>query len=221
VTRLPDPIGVYGILDAGTLAPDRLPAAGAALAAAGVRVLQVRAKDLAGGALAALVRDVRQALPEGVLLLVNDRADVARATGADGVHVGDEDLPVADARRALQGGAAPALVGFSTHSVAEAAAETDADYIGLGPIFPSGTKVTGRPTVGLEGLRDACARASRPVVAIGGIRLQDVAAVRRAGASGVALIGDLLVAGEVEARARQAVAAFAAAGGADGGSGHG
>lgn len=217
MTRLPDPLGVYGILDAGTLSPDRLPAAGAALAAAGVRVVQVRGKDLPGGALADLVRAVRAALPPGVVLLVNDRADVARVTGADGVHVGDEDLPVGDARRVLEDGAGPRVVGFSTHSPVEAAAASGADYIGVGPVFPSSTKVTGRPTLGLAGLRAACAASRLPVVAIGGIRIADVAAVRAAGASGVALIGDLLVEGEVEERARRAVEAFGSARPAEGG----
>ncbi len=211
MTRLPDPIGIYGILDAGTMPPERLPAAAAAMAAAGVRVFQVRAKDLGGRLLAPLVRDVRAALPPDAVLLVNDRADVARVTGADGVHVGDEDLPVADARRVLEdGGRGPRLVGFSTHSVAQARqAQADApDYIGVGPIFDSRTKVTGRVTLGLDGLQQACAATRLPVVAIGGIGLQDVAAVRAAGASGIAMIAGLLVEGEIQQRARQAVQAF-------------
>ncbi len=212
MTQLPSPLGIYGILDTGTLAPDRLPAAAAAMAAAGVKVFQVRGKDLPGGALAHLVRAVQAVLPTDTVLLVNDRADVARVTGADGVHVGDEDLAVADARRILEdGGRGPRVTGFSTHSPEQAAraAGDGPDYIGVGPIFASRTKVTGRAALGLDGLRAACAATRLPVVAIGGITLADVAAVRAAGASGIALIADLLVDGEVEARARQAVRSFA------------
>lgn len=207
----PWPIGIYGILDAGTMPADRLPHAAAAMAAAGVRVFQVRAKDLPGGALVRLTRDVRAALPDNAVLLVNDRADVARVTDADGVHVGDEDLSVTDARRVLEdGGRGPRLVGCSTHSIGEAvrAADDGPDYIGVGPIFASRTKASGRPVLGLDGLRRACAASPLPVVAIGGITLADVRAVRAAGASGIAMIADLLVEGEVESRARQAVEAF-------------
>ena len=214
MTRLPSPLGIYGILDAGRLAPARLPEAAAAMAAEGVTVFQVRAKDLPGGAFARLVRAVRAALPSDAVLLVNDRADVARVTGADGVHLGDEDLPVADARRILEeGGRGPRIIGFSTHSAGQAACAVGVgpDYIGVGPIFASTTKVTGRPALGLDGLRKACEATSLPVVAIGGVTLADVAEVRAAGASGIAMIADLLVDGEVEARTRRAVRAFAAA----------
>jgi thiamine-phosphate pyrophosphorylase len=211
MTHLPSPIGIYAILDAGTMAPGRLPAAAAALAAGGVRVFQVRAKDVPGGTLARLVRDVRAALPCDAVLLVNDRADVARVTDADGVHVGDEDLPVADARKVLEDGdRGPRVVGLSTHAPEEAgrAGLERPDYVGVGPIFASRTKPTGRPHLGLEGLHLAALATSLPVVAIGGIRLEDVPSVRRAGASGIAMIAELLVENEVEARARRAVDAF-------------
>lgn len=202
--RLPDPIGVYAILDAGVLAPVDIPPAASVIAAAGVRVFQVRAKELPGGAFVSLVRAVRSALPEDAVLIVNDRADVALVAGADGVHVGDDDLPVEAARSVLPAGS---IVGFSTHTLAEveAAATLPCDYIGFGPIFDSATKRTGRATHGPGGLAAACARSHRPVVAIGGITAGDVAALRRAGASGVAMISGLLVPGRIAELAAAAV----------------
>lgn len=208
--RLPDPIGVYAILDAGTMPPDDLPAAAATMAAAGVRVFQVRAKALPGGALLRLVEAVRAALGPGPVLLVNDRVDVAALAPCDGVHLGDADLPVAEARRLLAPGA---IVGFSTHAPDEAASAHGADYVGFGPVFATATKATGRPALGPDGLRRACAGATVPVVAIGGIGIPRIGAMRRAGASGVAMIAALLVPGRVAETAADAVAAFAGAGG--------
>ena len=212
--RLPEPIGVYAILDAGVMAPTRLPAAGAVMARAGIRVFQVRAKGMPAGALAELVTAVREAIGPGPLLLVNDRADVAATTPCDGVHLGDEDLPVAEARRILPAGA---IVGYSTHSVAQAGGARDADYIGVGPVFATSTKPTDRPPLGVEGLRGACEAATLPVVAIGGIGVAAIPGLRQAGASGIAMISGLLVPDEVAARAASAVATFAGTGGVQGG----
>jgi thiamine-phosphate diphosphorylase len=203
--RLPDPIGVYAILDAGVMAVADLPAAGATMAQAGIRVFQVRAKGMPAGAFAALVTAVRDALGSGPVLLVNDRVDVAATTPCDGVHLGDEDLPIVEARRILPAGA---IVGYSTHSAAEAMSTRDADYIGVGPVFATATKPTDRPTLGFEGFRDACQAATLPVVAIGGIGLAAIPALRRAGASGIAMISGLLVPGAIATRAAAAVAAF-------------
>ncbi len=206
--RLPDPIGVYAILDAGIMAPGDLPAVAATMAAGGVRVFQVRAKELPAGALARLVSDIRHAIGPAPVLVVNDRVDVAAVTPCDGVHLGDGDLPVAQARRILPAGA---IVGYSTHSADEAASAQGADYIGVGPIFASTTKPTDRPTLGIEGLRNACAAASIPVVAIGGIGIASITDLRRAGASGIAMISALLVPGAVASRTKAAIAAFRAA----------
>lgn len=212
--RLPEPIGVYAILDAGVMAPACLPAAGATMARAGIRVFQVRAKGMPAGALASLVDAIREAVGPGSVLLVNDRVDVAAATRSDGVHLGDEDLPVAEARRVLPPGA---IIGYSTHSVEEAAGVRDADYIGVGPVFATATKPTARTTLGPEGLHRACEAAKVPVVAIGGIGVAAIPELRHAGASGIAMISGLLVPGEVETRAAAAISAFDAAGGPKGG----
>jgi len=139
------------------------------------------------------------AAPYGAAVIVNDRADLARLSGAAGVHVGQGDLPPT-AVRAVVG--ENAIVGFSTHHVAQvdAAAREPLTYIAVGPVFGTRTKETGYEAVGLEFVRTARARAhERPVVAIGGITLGTAPSVIEAGAASVAVIGDLLV-GDPRAR---------------------
>lgn len=204
---LPEPMGIYAILDAGAFDPGMLPAAAEDMARAGIRVFQVRAKSLPGGPFGELVADVRSALPPEAVLIVNDRADVALTVGVHGVHVGDEDLPVEAVRRVLPPGA---LVGRSTHTMDEIrwSGTQDCDYVGYGPVYQSPTKVTGRRPHGVTGLLEACEASVKPVVAIGGIGLDAVRPLREAGASGVAMISSLLVPGKVRDLARRAVAEF-------------
>ncbi|MBI4572503.1 MAG: thiamine phosphate synthase [candidate division NC10 bacterium] len=137
------------------------------------------------------------------LFIVNDRLDLALAAGADGVHVGQDDLPAEAARRLLGPGR---ILGVSTHSreQAEAARAAGADYIGFGPMFPTGTKETGYTPRGLEGLREARAAVSLPILAIGGITLENVAAVIGAGATAPAVISAIVAAPDIAA----ATAAF-------------
>ena len=160
----------------------------ASIAAAGVDGFQVRAKDLGTRDLVALVRAVRAAVaPHGATVLVNDRLDVALATGADGVHLGAADLAVADARRI-----APQLViGATCRSRDEvlAAAADGADYAGVGPVFATTSKPGLPEPLGTTGLRHVVG--VLPVIAIGGITAADAAAVFEAGASGVAVIGGI------------------------------
>jgi thiamine-phosphate pyrophosphorylase len=161
------------------------------LAEAGCSVLQLRAKTLGAGAMTSLARRMIEALRDsGTLLLVNDRADVALASGAAGVHVGDEDLPVEAVRRVV---GADAIVGFSTHSVEEAARASScgADYLGFGPVFDSPTKAGVRDARGLELLARACASTTLPVVAIGGVAIETAADCWRAGAASVAVISEI------------------------------
>jgi thiamine-phosphate pyrophosphorylase len=174
-------------------------------------MLQVRAKSWGGRALAMLARSVLPAARgAGVPLCVNDRLDVALAVGADAVHLGQDDLPLADAR--LVAGAR-LTIGVSTHNPAQARAALAgrADYIGLGPVFTTGTKANPDPVVGVEGLRTVAAMARAagiPVVAIGGITLGRVAALAAAGADSVALIGAIEGAADPGATARAVNAAF-------------
>lgn len=166
-----------------------------AYVAGGARVLQLRAKALPARdclALAtALVEDLRA---EGARLIVNDRADIARLAGAAGVHVGQDDLSPADVRRVV---GPDAVIGLSTHSVAQIAAalEQPIDYLAIGPVYGTQTKDTGYEAVGLAMVSAAAERAHAvgcPVVAIGGIRLATAREVWEAGADSLAVITDLV-----------------------------
>jgi len=167
----------------------------------GATFIQIRAKLLESGPLLVLCdAAVRQAEAYGGRIVVNDRVDVARMAGAAGVHVGQDDLPPAQARGIL---GADALVGFSTHSVdqAEAALTEPVSYIAVGPVFGTRTKNTGYDAVGLDLVGAVSRRAGAiPVVAIGGVTLDSVASILEAGATSVAVIGDLLATGEPAAR---------------------
>jgi thiamine-phosphate pyrophosphorylase len=176
-----------------------------AFLAGGARVIQLRAKHLASGLFLQHVdRLVRAAAAQDAQIVVNDRADLALLAGAAGAHVGQEDLPPAAVRRLL---GPEAVVGFSTHTVPqiEAAVREPVTYIAIGPVFGTVTKDTGYEAVGLERVREAVRiAAGLPVVAIGGITLETASHVIAAGASSVAVIGDLLSGGDPAAR----VAAF-------------
>ena len=182
----------------------------------GARFLQLRAKSMPGGqmletatAIAALARRC------GARVIINDRADIARLSGADGVHVGQDDLAPA-AVRAIAGD--NAIVGLSTHSVdqlARAAGEP-VNYLAMGPVFGTTTKATGYDAVGLEMVREASRRAAErglPLVAIGGITLDLAPSVVAAGAASVAVIGDLLSTGDPAQRTREFIEALSKRGG--------
>ncbi len=139
---------------------------------------------------------IERARAAGSELYVNDRPDVAALAGATGVHLGQSDLTPADARLVLS---SSQRVGVSTHSLSQArqALQDGADYVAIGPVFPTFTKANPDPTVGLAGVREASALvrgAGRPLVAIGGISLETALGVIEAGADSVAVISDLLVA---------------------------
>jgi len=158
-----------------------------AVLAAGVDVIQLREKELEAAPLlelAAVFRDAcdRYAVP----FIVNDRADVAFAAGADGVHLGQDDLPLATARRLL---GAKAIIGRSTHDTAQLrrAMDEDVDYVAVGPVYETPTK-PGRPAAGLDLVRRAAEEISKPWFAIGGIDRSSVAAVRAAGAARIVVV---------------------------------
>lgn len=147
---------------------------------------------------------LRQAATEvEACLIVNDRCDLALAVHADGVHLGQDDLPVADARRLL---GPDRLIGLSTHNPQQVreAAELKPDYIGFGPIFSTATKADHDPVVGLEGLRVARTLTTLPMFAIGGITADRVDDIIAAGANGIAVISAILKAQDLE----QAIRAF-------------
>jgi thiamine-phosphate pyrophosphorylase len=161
-------------------------------AAGGATIIQLREKTLAAREFFDAASDALQvARQHGVRLIINDRVDIVRALGADGVHLGQTDLPVEAARRLLGG---KAIIGYSTHNLEQArmAASLPIDYLAIGPIFMTSNKKDPDPVVGLEGLRHIREAAPLlPLVAIGGIRSENLQTVLEAGADSVAMIGDL------------------------------
>ena len=169
------------------------------MVAAGVRWVQLRSKQATSAVLLEEARRLLAALPKEVRLVVNDRADVALLSGAAGVHVGQDDLPAAVARRVL---GPEKFIGLSTHAPEqlEAAREEPVDYLAFGPIFPTATKSDTSPVVGLDGLRTARRLSEKPLVAIGGITVENAASVLAAGADAVAVISGWQAAPDVPAR---------------------
>lgn len=198
-------VGFYAILDRDdpNLADDLLSAA---------TVLQLRCKEATRGDLLRIARWARRLTAErGALLVVNDDLEVALEAGADAVHLGQEDTPLADARR--RAGSA-LLVGISTHTLDQVARAVagGADYLGFGPVFPTGSKANPDPVVGTGGLAAAVrAAAPVPVVAIGGITPERAAAVAAAGATAACAISAVNLATDVRGAAARVAAAFSAA----------
>jgi thiamine-phosphate diphosphorylase len=171
---------------------------------AGVRFFQYRSKK----ASRRQVYDISlklsaQARNSGALFIVNDHTDIAAAVGAAGVHLGQEDLPLADARKVV---GRDKIIGISTHSLEQAleARAAGADYIGFGPVFPTSTKDAGT-TQGVSGIRLIKQSLSIPVIAIGGINHGNVRDVISAGADGVAVISAILCAPDLEQAAAEMV----------------
>lgn len=159
---------------------------------AGASILQLRAKGLAAGELieqACRIREITRAA--STLMILNDRADIAKLVDADGVHLGQQDLPL-EAARAIVGPSK--ILGWSTHNLTQAnQAEKEgiADYIGYGPIFPTSSKDNPDPVQGLSGLAEVRQVVTLPIVAIGGITLENASSVLAAGADAVAMIGTI------------------------------
>jgi thiamine-phosphate pyrophosphorylase len=183
-----------------------LPALADAYLAGGARFIQIRQKQSGSrDFLAVCAEIVARARIAGAVVIVNDRADIAKLAGADGVHLGQDDLDPAFARTLLGG---DAIIGVSTHSLDQvrAAAKMAVDYIAVGPIFGTTTKETGYGAMGTSFVSEAAAivraAGSTPIVAIGGITLDRAVDVIHAGAASVAVISDLLSTGNPEARVR-------------------
>ena len=173
----------------------------------GARVVQLREKSLATRAFVERARALKALLqPLGVPLIVNDRLDVALACGADGVHVGQDDLSPRDMRRWLPQG----LIGLSIERIEQldAAERLPVDYYGASPVFATATKADAAPALGLDGLRALRARTTRPLVAIGGIGEHNAAAVMAAGADALAVVSALCAAPDPEDAARRLCAAM-------------
>jgi thiamine-phosphate diphosphorylase len=195
---------IYAITDRKTAGLDDHSEIARRLFAVGVRLVQVRDKELSDRALLAAVESVAgRASAIGASVLVNDRPDIARIAGV-GVHLGEEDLPAESARGLLAPGA---LLGVSTHEAGAARRAFESgvtDYVAFGPVFESPTK-RGRPSRGLDELVRVAAAKTRPLVAIGGITPQNLDVVLDAGADTAAMIGGLLAGGRIEENARRAL----------------
>lgn len=191
------------ILDAQALKGRSLVDALKDAASAGARLFQYRDKTSPAVEMYRQALQLRRAAADaGALLVINDRCDLALAVDADGVHLGQGDLPPSLARRLLGAGK---IIGVSTHGAAQVreATESGADYLGFGPIFPTTTKPRHEPVVGIEGLRQVRPLTRLPIFAIGGLTLDRVEAVIGAGADGVAVVSAILnspdIAGTVRA----------------------
>src|SRR6266853_298099 len=193
---------LYAILDPSLLTTSELILA-ETLAESGVELIQYRNKNASSRELFESSLRLSRALAQrGVRFIVNDRPDIALLAGAGGVHVGQEDLGVEDAR-AICG--PQRWVGVSTHTLEQVAAadRTSADYVAFGPIFPTTTKQNPDAVVGTELLRLARQMTRTPLVAIGGITLERAAEVYDAGADSLAVVHDLICAANPGARVRQ------------------
>jgi thiamine-phosphate pyrophosphorylase len=170
------------------------------ICAGGAKVLQLRFKNQKDHAVREFLHIARKVHTicqrSGCVLIINDRADIALAVDADGVHVGQEDLPLAAVRQVL---GPHKIIGVSTHDLAQAreAQRSGADYIGFGPLFGTQTKATGYTARGLDQLQTIRAQVEVPIVAIGGINAQRAPAALDAGANAVAMISDIVLAAQI------------------------
>jgi thiamine-phosphate pyrophosphorylase len=194
---------LYAILDATPAqSTNSLLSLAQKLAHAGVQLIQLRAKHTPPRQFQEIAAALIAAAPKNVRIVLNDRPDIANITHAAGVHVGQEDLPVEAARKLCP---TPQWVGISTHNLEQlrAANETSADYIVVGPIYPTTTKVNPDRVVGLDLIRAARKLTRKPLVAIGGITINSAPEVFQAGADSVAIISDLINALDPAQRARE------------------
>lgn len=198
--RLQASIGLY-VITTELPGRDHIDVARAAIEG-GVSIIQYRDKNASSRTLLNRAYALRKLTKEsGALLIINDRIDIALAVGADGVHLGQDDLPYGDARRIL--GDAH-IIGISATCLEEAtaAAGSGADYIGLGPIFPTSSKDDAAPPIGIEGLASVRKSVDVPIVAIGGITVDNIEEVVSAGSDGIAVISAVAAANDMAGSAR-------------------
>ena len=187
------PQGLYAIADAGFGDPYDL---ALALARNSCPLIQLRAKGWPKTEVTSVAARLVGPIHEmGAKLIINDHADIAAEVGADGVHIGQEDGSVDQARSLL---GPDALIGLSTHTISQVLSAGPADYIGFGPVFTTSTKDAAGSPRGVDALRSAVQASKVPVIAIGGITHQNLASVQSTGAHGWAIVRDLLGSGSLE-----------------------
>jgi thiamine-phosphate pyrophosphorylase len=195
----PDSLTLVAITDGAERGTDEIVQRALACVRGGATMVQLRLKDAEARTQVEVARALVAALPEGIPLIVNDRADLAIASGAAGVHVGAEDLPVAAVRRIL---GPDRIVGLSVGNDAEALEASGADYVGIGPVYATASKDDAGSAIGVEALERLAVLCARPAVGVGGIDASNAAAVIAGGARGVAVIRALFSASDPEAAAR-------------------
>ena len=170
----------------------------------GAKIIQLRAKNLSKRQFYKVAQGLARLVENyGALLIVNDDLPIALEVGAGGVHLGADDLPVPEAKKL----APNLIIGRSTHSLEEAmeVEKIGADYIAFGAIFPTTTKGRPTPIQGIEKLKEVCLRIKRPVVAIGGIKRENLAQIKQAGAASAAFISEVVCADNISERVRELI----------------
>lgn len=191
-------LGLYLVTDTAMCGNRGVPETVRAAVSGGATVVQVRDPGASGRGLYELVVRVREVLTgTGVPLLVDDRADVALAAGADGVHLGQSDLPAEQARRLAGPGS---LLGWSVSDPSELATANGlpVDYLGVGPVFSTPTKPEAASATGIDGLREMVEASRVPTVAIGGVHAGNAAEVMNAGVSGICVVSEICAAADPE-----------------------
>ena len=200
---------LYGIIDLGYISAEQVERVAAQMCEGGVDIIQLRAKGQDEHFIEELANRIQPILSAAsVPFIINDHPELVPSVGADGAHVGQDDLAVGDARwragRALAGEVPLPIIGKSTHSVeqAVAAAGAGADYIGFGPLFPTPTKA-GRPAIGLADIARVHELVKIPIFCIGGIKLHNLPEVLAAGARRVVIVSGILQAPDIAAHCRE------------------
>ena len=195
-------IRLYGILDMGYVAPADIVRVTDEMIEGGVDIIQLRAKAFIPDDVRWLAEQVHPITEEaGIPLVINDYPEVVEEIGAEGLHIGQDDLPPEEARRAA---GYRTMIGKSTHSLAQAmqAEVEDVDYLGFGPLFATPTKRDYAP-IGLQDIRTVLGMVSKPVFCIGGIKLENMAQVIEAGARRVVIVSGILQAKDIPGYCKQ------------------
>lgn len=200
--------GLYAIADTACIPIEDIPAAAGLIIKAGCKLIQLRAKGVSDAEFLRAAQDVRSLTSaSGAIFIVNDSIDIALKSAADGLHVGQSDIDLTQARAAL---GEDAIIGVSTHNTQEAteAEAGGADYISFGPIFPTRTKPDADRPKGTTALTEIRKTVSLPIVAIGGITEENAPAVMRSGADACAIISDILYLKDISSKTVAIIAAL-------------
>lgn len=196
---------IYPIIDSSLVPFDNIEKVTEAIVNGGAKILQLRVKEFGSAEFLESARIIRKITRgNGVIFVVNDRVDVALLSNADGVHLGQDDLPVKEARQLLGNSK---IIGYSTHNLREAmeARKLPVDYISFGPIFSTKTKQAAQTPKGLKGLAEVIKAVDIPVVAIGGIAEANIMYVFQQGASSAAMISDILTSPDISGKVRKLI----------------